>query len=213
MRVKFKFIVLAAIGLAALQAGLKLSKTQQALNLNLDLDAGDAPVKVSARESQLLTSITSIAPVPVTNWSTQLGAVLTTQASTTNKAIGLLGMFPNLPAPAQVEAAQHASRLMPDNYYGALGAQMTNTAAAPAARRAIFADLLTRPNSVKLPWLVAVASASLDEQSDEAALLLRSQLNEDHGTNWPLWRERVAQWLTRNPDPAVPGIAGTSVSN
>jgi hypothetical protein len=76
---------------------------------------------------------------------------------------------------------------------------MTNAAVSPAVRRAIFADLLMRPNALKMPWLVEVARAALDGQSDEALLLLKSQLREDCGTNWTAWREKVAVWLSLHP--------------
>jgi hypothetical protein len=196
MRLKFKHLVIAGLVLAGLQTGLQLPKSKKPAAG--DSNPATAPLKVQAREVN--SASTAIAPVPVTNWSVQVSAVMTSEASTTNKAIGLLGLFPNLPEQGQVEAAQHSSRLLPDNYYNALGTQMTNAAVAPAARRAIFADLLTRPNQVKLPWLVAVASTALDGQSDEAAHLLKSILNEDHGSDWPLWRERVAVWMTLHPD-------------
>jgi len=196
MRLKFKHLVIAGLVLAGLQTGLQLPKSKK--QPVPDSNPATTPLKVQART--LNSAATAIAPVPVTNWSVQLSAVMTSEVSTTNKAIGLLGLFPNLPEQGQVEAAQHSSRLLPDNYYNALGAQMTNAAVAPAARRAIFADLLTRPNNVKLPWLVSVASTPLDGQADEAAYLLKSILNEDHNSNWPLWRERVAVWMTLHPD-------------
>lgn len=209
MRLKFKHIVIFGLILAGAQTGLQFPKSKKLPAT--DSNPVNVPLKVHARE--LSSPALAIAPVPVTNWSTQMGAVLTGEVSTTNKAIGLLGLFPNLPEEGQVAAAQHSSRLLPDNYYGALGTQMTNSTVAPAARRAIFADLLTRPNNVKLPWLVAVASAAMDGQSDEAALLLKSILNEDHGTDWPLWRERVAVWMSLHPDQPAPSNPGTSVSN
>lgn len=196
MRLKFKHIVIVGLVLAGLQSGLQIPKSKK--RSLPDSIPVTTPIKVQARE--LNTSAVTIAPVPVTNWSVQMGAVMTADVSTTNKAIGLLGLFPNLPEEGQVAAAQHSSRLLPDNYYGALGAQLTNSAASPAARRAVFADLLTRPNNIKLPWLVTVASSGLDAQADEAALLLKSMLNEDHGSDWPLWRERVAVWMTLHPD-------------
>lgn len=209
MRLKFKHIVIFGLVLAGVQTGLQLPKSKK--RPGHDSNPATTPLKVQARE--LNSPTVAIAPVPVTNWLVQMGAVMTADGSTTNKAIGLLGLFPNLPEEGQVAAAQHSSRLLPDNYYGALGVQMTNSAVAPAARRAIFADLLTRPNNVKLPWLVAVASTSLDGQSDEAALLLKSILNEDHGSDWQLWRERIAVWMSLHPDQPAPPNPGTGVSN
>ena len=88
----------------------------------------------------------------------------------------------------------------PENYSTPLGAQLTNPAVAPAVRRAIFADLLARPNALKLLWLVELARVPMEGQSEEALFLLKSQLREDHGTNWTLWRERAAAWLSLHPD-------------
>jgi len=210
MRITFKHIVILGLALAVVETWTKLSKPKVAEAEDSPL-AATRPVKVHARE--LLPATLAIPRIPVTNWTVQLGAVLTSTGSTTNRAISLLAMFPNLPPDGQLEAAQHASRLLPNEFFGALGTQLTNAAAAPAVRRAIFADLLARPNAIKLPWLVEVAGSSLDSQSDEAALLLKSLLREDHETNWPLWRERVAVWLALNPDQPPPPLPGKPVSN
>jgi hypothetical protein len=196
MRSKFKYLVIIGLVLAVAETWSKHSKSKE----KADDDEGmsDLPVKVFARESP--TPKSAITPVPVTNWTVQVGAVLSSGGSTTNQAINLLAMFPNLAPEAQLEAAQHASRLLPDDYFGALGTQLTNATASFAVRRVIFSDLVSRPNQLKLPWLVEVARASLDNQSDEAVLLLKSALREDHGSNWPLWRERVTVWLSLHPD-------------
>jgi hypothetical protein len=63
----------------------------------------------------------------------------------------------------------------------------------------VFADLLTRPNSVKLPWLIEVARSPVDNQSGEALLILQSMLREDYGTDWKAWRERAVVWMMENP--------------
>ncbi|MEK7781763.1 MAG: hypothetical protein AAB370_09735 [Verrucomicrobiota bacterium] len=197
MRIKLKYIVILGLLLAAV-ADTCWRISHRKNPADDDAAAVDYAMRVRAREASQPSATIPI--IAVTNWTTQLSAVLTSDSSTTNQAITLLAMFPNLPAEAQLEAVQHASRLLPGEYFGALGAQMTNAAATPAVRRAIFADLLTRPNSLKLPWLVEVARSSIDGQSDEALLLLKSQLREDYGTNWATWRERVAVWLSLHPD-------------
>ena len=155
-------------------------------------------VRAHARE---ITPVnTTITPAPVTNWPAQLGAVLTSSNSSVNQAVSLVSMFPNLPPEAQLEAAQHTTRLLPGEYFGALGVYLTNQNISPAVRRTIFADLLTRPNTLKLPWLVEVAQGGDDQQAKEALFLLQSHLREDYGTDWNAWRERVAVWLSQNPD-------------
>jgi hypothetical protein len=206
---KFKYIVMIGVTLGAIELWTQLSKPKEADEPVTG--SSDRPVKAYARELSATTS--TITAVPVTNWTVQLEAVLTSSSSTTNRAISLLAMYPNLPPEGQLEAVQHSSRLLPNEYFSALGTQLTNAAAAPAVRRAVFTDLLARPNAIKLPWLLEVARSGVDSQSDEALLLLKSQLREDHDTNWSLWRERVNTWLSLHPDPTPPPFPGTPVSN
>lgn len=198
MRVKFKYIVIAGLALAVVQTGWNLSRKR--LPFSFDFLPGNSAVPVHARESEAGPAPTKITTIPVTNWSTQVSAVMKTETSPTGKAITLLGMFPNLPPQGQLEAAQHTSRLLADDYYAALGAQLTNNAIAPPARRVLFADLLSRRNTVKLPWLVAVASAEVEGESTEALAMLKATLREDHGTDWVAWRERTTVWLTLHPE-------------
>jgi len=198
MRVKFKYIVIAGLALAVVQTGWNLSRKR--LPFSFDFLPGSSTVPVHARESEAGPITTKITTIPVTNWSTQVSAVMKTETSPTGKAIALLGMFPNLPPQGQLEVAQHTSRLLADDYYAALGAQLTNNAIASPARRVLFADLLSRRNTVKLPWLVAVASAEVEGESTEALAMLKATLREDHGTDWVAWRERTTVWLTLHPE-------------
>jgi hypothetical protein len=198
MRLKLKYIVI--IGLVVAAAADTWWKASHRNRRGADDDATAVNYDLKARARELSQPSATIPTIAVTNWSVQLGAVLASGVSSTNQAISLLAMFPNLPAEGQVEAVQHATRLLPGEYFGALGAQLTNAAVAPAVRRAIFADLLARPNALKLPWLVELARVPMEGQSEEALFLLKSQLREDHGTNWPLWRERAAAWLSLHPD-------------
>jgi len=197
MRIKLKYILVVGLVLAAADTAWKISHRKAGAD-----DDGAAAVNydLKARARELSQTSATIPTIAVTNWPVQLGAVLGSGGSSTNQAITLLAMFPNLSAEGQVEAVQHATRLLPGEYFGALGAQMTNAAVAPAVRRAIFADLLARPNALKLPWLIEVARTPIDGQSDEALFLLKSHLREDYGTNWATWRERVAVWLSLHPD-------------
>ena len=191
-----KLLIVLGLALAAMEAWWTASHRHPVVE---DDDFPGFPA-IKARAKEINPAASTIATVPVTNWSAQLGAVLTSTGSTTNHAVSLLAMFPNLPAEGQLEAVQHASRLLPGEYFNTLGAQMTNPGVAPAVRRAIFADLLTRPNSIKLPWLIELAQAGEETQSDEALFLLQSHLQENYGTDWNAWRERAAVWLSQNPD-------------
>jgi hypothetical protein len=208
MRLKFKHIIIIGLTLAAVETWLKPSRLAQS---GKDAEPEGIPLlQVRARE---VSSPLAITPIPVTNWTSQVDAVMTSNHSTTNQAITLLAMFPNLPPAEQTEAANHISRLLPHDYFGALGLQLTNAATAPTARRAIFADLLTRPNGVKLPWLLEVARTDVDGQSAEALLLLQSHFQSDHGQDWIAWQNRISTWVAQNPDQPVTALSGISVSN
>ncbi len=196
MRLKTTHLVVLAVLVGAAQAWWTSRHRAQPDETEAELEI--PPLQVHAREVQPVN--TTIATVPVTNWSVQLGSVLASSNSTTNQAVSLLAMFPNLPPEGQLQAAQHTSRLLPGEYFGALGIYLTNSATTPAVRRAIFADLLTRPNSIKLPWLIEVAQANIEGESSEAMLLLQSHLRQDYGANWNAWRESAALWLSQNPD-------------
>jgi hypothetical protein len=63
-----------------------------------------------------------------------------------------------------------------------------------------MADALNRPNSLKLPVLLQVASAAGNPKADEAKELLQLYLDEDDGADWPKWQARMQQWLKENPD-------------
>ena len=120
----------------------------------------------------------------------------------------MLALFPQLPAAAQPAAAHHIVNLLPDDSYPSFATHLTNANASAEVRAVIYADLLHRPNAIKLPWLLAVARSPGVSQAGEAAALLQATLREDHGANWNVWSERVRAWLQANPD-----VAAANASN
>ncbi len=132
--------------------------------------------------------------------SDRMGEVLASNTSSSAKAQALLTMFPQLPAAAQPTAAQHIVNLLPDPSYDSFATHLTNANASAEVRAIIYADLLRRPNHIRLPWLLAVARSPGISQSADAAGLLQATLREDHGANWKLWSERVRLWLEAHPD-------------
>ncbi len=126
--------------------------------------------------------------------------VLGSSASSSSKAQSLVAVFPQLPAAAQPAAAHHIVNLLPDRAYPSFATQLTNANASAEVRAAIYADLLQRPNALKLPWLLAVARSPGIGQATEAAALLQATLRENHGTNWDAWSERMGVWLQAHPD-------------
>jgi len=213
MRFNFKWIV--AIGLLL---GIADAWWEHSASKN-DLPGEDEPldgetVKVRARESTKLTPtpVRSTA-TPAANWQVGVSDALGSGVSTPEQAKSLLAQFPNLPPAGQFETAHHISNLLPDNAYGTWASYLTNSSVSPEARDVIYADLLHRPNSIKLPLLLQLARSPSSSKAAEAAQLLRATLREDYGSDWSVWQLRVQAWLKANPDPGRPDISVMTVGN
>lgn len=191
MQVKLKHIVIVALVIAGAE-----DIWQRLSNKPDTEDDDDKPVIAFARE---MTTSSFGAPVVVTNWSGQLSQVLISSSAPSDQGKTLLAMLPQTPAEGQVDVAQHTGRLLSDASFANFGSQLTNASTPAAVRRVVFADLLSRPNSLKLPWLIEVARSPVDNQSGEALLILKSILREDYGTDWNAWRERTVIWMMENP--------------
>jgi len=136
----------------------------------------------------------------------RMSEVLGASASSSAKAQSLVALFPQLPAGAQPAAAHHIVNLLPDSAYPSFATQLTNANASGEVRAIIYADLLQRPNALKLPWLLALARSPGVGQAAEAAALLQATLRENHGTNWDAWSERMGAWLQTHPDEAQANV-------
>lgn len=132
--------------------------------------------------------------------SSRVGEVLGSNASSSAKAQALLALFPQLPAAAQPSAAQHIVNLLPNPAYGSFATHLTNANTTAEVRAIVFADLLQRPNAIKLPWLLVLAHSPEVGQANVAAALLQATLREDHGANWNVWSEQISVWLQAHPD-------------
>ncbi|HPC61184.1 MAG TPA: hypothetical protein PKX23_11025 [Verrucomicrobiota bacterium] len=138
--------------------------------------------------------------VPQSNWEERIDAILGGEGEESVKARQMLELFPSLPTEGQVEAAQHLSNLLTDPDYAPLGNYLTNAALAEPVLDVLIADLLNRPNSVKLPLLLEVARTESHPKAGEALEILQLFLEEDFGKDWARWQTRVQQWLQENPD-------------
>lgn len=147
------------------------------------------------------------APVPSTAdataaWEKQLNDVLRDDSEPDGdvKAEKLLALFPTLPEAGQVEVAKHIVNLTSDERYSGIGQYVTNTALSEDAMEELFADLLNRPNSVKLPKLLEIATNPQHQDAGEAKDALELYLEEDHGDDWRKWEQTLYAWLKDNPD-------------
>ena len=148
----------------------------------------------------LLTAIPATNSNVLTNWEDKLDDILGSDGEDSNKVTQLFAMFPNLPLDGQVEVAQHLSNLVPDDNYGPLGNLATNASLSADVLDVLVNDLLNRPNSEKLPTLLDIARTPGHPEASDAKDLLELYLDDDYGTNWDLWRQKMADWLKANPD-------------
>lgn len=212
MRFKFKWMVAIGLLLGITSIWWERSSSKKDLWGDDELLDADA-VKVRARENTSASKTGNATAVVTTpTWQSPISQVLTSGTPPADQAKNLLAQFPNLPPAGQFEAAHHISNLLPDDAYGTWAGYLTNAAISAQVRGVIYADLVRRPNSIRLPMLLEVARSS-SSQSSDAVQLLRNSLREDYGTDWNAWSQRIQDWLKANPDLARPGSSGTIVGN
>ncbi len=136
----------------------------------------------------------------VSDWEDKIDGILGSDLDDAVKARQMLELFPRLPEDGQMEAAQHLSNLVEDKDYEPLGKLLTNTGLPEAVLDVLLADVLNRPNSLKLPLLLKVAEDPRHAKAQEAKDLLELFLEEDYGTDWTKWQAKLETWLKDNPD-------------
>jgi hypothetical protein len=135
-----------------------------------------------------------------TNWEEKIDDIVGSDDPDTNKVQKLYALFPKLPPDGQEEAAQHLSNLVDDEDYAPLGAMLKNDKLPEGVLDELLADVLNRPNNLKLPLLLDVASDANHAKHDEAKDLLELYLGEDYGSDWNSWRQHMTTWMQQNPD-------------
>ena len=149
-----------------------------------------------------------IAPAPpetnsveaTNNWEEKIDDIVGSDESDTNKVQQLLALFPTLPPDGQEEAAQHLSNLVDDEDYAPLGELLKNDKLPEGVLDELLADVLNRPNALKLPLLLNVASDPNHIKHDEAKDLLELYLGEDYGADWNSWGQHMTNWMQQNPE-------------
>jgi hypothetical protein len=136
----------------------------------------------------------------ITNWEEKVDEILRAETDETNKVIQLFELFPRVPSDAKAEIAQHLSNLTSDANYPPLGELLKDPQLPEPALDVLMADVLNRPNSVKLPELLAVARTADHPKAQEAKEILGLFLDEDFGSDWNKWQEKMVAWLKDNPD-------------
>ena len=167
-----------------------------------------------------LVQTSSIALAPTnstdsdTNWEDKIDGIIGSDDADTNKVKQLFALFPKLPPDGQEEAAQHLSNLVEDENYAPLGDLLKDPKLPEGVQDELLADVLNRPNALKLPVLLDVASDPNHAKRDEAKDLLELYLGEELPTtgqgsqntpdstpiDWNKVGPMVTNWMQQNPD-------------
>src|SRR6185312_734897 len=139
-------------------------------------------------------------PGATNEWEDKIDDIVGSDDPDTNKVAKLYALFPTLPPDGQEEVAQHLSNLVDDDDYAPLGDMLKNDKLPEGVLDELLADVLNRPNNLKLPLLLTVASDANHSKHDEAKDLLELYLGDDYGTDWNSWGEHMTNWLQQNPD-------------
>jgi hypothetical protein len=145
-------------------------------------------------------SVTAESANIITNWEDQVDQILAAEGTVEAKAKQMLELFPRLPEAGQVEVAKHLSNLVSDQDYAPLGQLLADPRLPQEVLETLMADVLNRPNSLKLPALLEVARTAQHPKATDAKGVLGFFLEADYGDDWPKWQEKIQQWLKDNPD-------------
>lgn len=133
-------------------------------------------------------------------WEDKIDNIIGSDDSDSNKVNQLFALFPTLPPDGQEEVVQHLSNLVDDDNYAPLGELLKNDKLPEGVLDELLADALNRPNNLKLPELLDVASDPNNAKHDEAKDLLELYLGQDYGDDWNNWGTQMTNWLQQNPD-------------
>src|SRR5690606_11345713 len=101
----------------------------------------------------------------------------------TNKVNQLFAMYPTLDKDGKEEVAQHLSNLVEDEQYGPLAEILLDPTQPADVLDLLFADVLNRANTIKLPMFLGMARTPTHPNREEALELLELFLDEEYGEN------------------------------
>jgi hypothetical protein len=137
---------------------------------------------------------------PMQPWELSINKLLDSDDENNKVAAELAAILPTLPLEGQVEAVQHMVNLTEDDKYSVASSMLLNPGTHPELREVLLADVLDRPNSMKLPVLLAVMAVPGHPLLAEAHRNLREVVGSDFGMNASAWSGPVQSLLAREAD-------------
>jgi hypothetical protein len=136
----------------------------------------------------------------ITDWEDKVDQILSADSKAPDKAKQMLEVFSRLPEAGQAEVVKHLSNLLPDQDYAPIGQLLLDPQLPGEVLDGLMADVLNRPNRLKLPALLEVARSVQHPKAGDAKEVLGFFLEEDYGDDWAQWQAKLEEWLKENPD-------------
>jgi len=117
------------------------------------------------------------------------------KVSDAEKGRRLLETIPTMPVEGRETAAEEAIKRIPDTDYRPAQLALSNPATFGTAVGVLFADLMNRPDEIRLPTLLTIARNPEHPYAPNARDNLNLILGKDHGTDWTAWDAAIRQRL------------------
>ena len=135
-------------------------------------------------------------------WEKTIDATLDDKkASDAEKGRRLLETIPTMPVEGRETAAEKAIALIPDAAYRHASAAITNPAMFGTSVGVLYADLMNRPDEVRLPTLLAIARNPEHPYAPSARDNLNLILGKNLGNDWTGWDAAIRQHLAAKKPP------------
>jgi len=143
-----------------------------------------------------------IPPLPLQTgelaWEARIRTVLSREKATdAEKARGLLQLLPTIQAEGAETCAEEAVKRLPNEEYRHAQSVVTNPGTYGLALGVLFADLMERPDDLRLPTLVTIARNANHPYSEPARSNLQLLMGQDLGDDWSRWDAAVREKLSR----------------
>ncbi|MSU59623.1 MAG: hypothetical protein EXS35_15900 [Pedosphaera sp.] len=136
----------------------------------------------------------------ITRYEPTIETILSADGEPDEKGAALLALYPRFPPEGQALAAQHIANLLANDDYEPFGQRLADTNTTAEVQEVILADVLGRPNKLKLPLLLEVAKTPAHPKAAESKQILELYLEKNYGDDWETWKTKIADWLRDNPN-------------
>lgn len=165
---------------------------------------GDAPPAVVVQTPPIIDPETDkplIPPLPLQTgelaWEARIRSILSSEKSTdVEKAIALFQLLPGIAPEGAETCAEEAVKRLPNSEYRHAQTAVSNPGTYGLALGVLFADLMERPDDLRLPTLVTIARNSTHPYAGPAHDNLELLLGQDFGEDWVRWDAAVREKLS-----------------